>query len=312
MDTKYTLYDGKLLGRGGDSGVYLGVEQKTGRMVAIKKVNITTKNYNNVMEEVSVISLLQRNPHPSIVEYYDVYINEKTVYIVMEYCDGGSLSGIAGKPIKELYVQFYFSQLVEGVKHLRGIGISHSDLKLDNVLLTDDKKKIKIIDFNLWNPVNNRISCGSPMYLAPEIIRMDKQNNKTDIWSLGIILYRLLYGVFPYTESARKQLFDAISSRELQIPPTDTKTMVSSECLNLLSRMLEKNIYKRIGWDKLYNHPWFEKYEFIVDNDRLSMLPQRDSESESIHENEELCIGTSVKEQSEDDPYDDIIFELDM
>lgn len=189
---------------------------------------------------------------------------------MLEYCDSGDLRKILKNPIKEKYTKYYFCQLVNGLKYLDKHNILHRDIKPRNILLSNNRKILKIADFGFAKKEFNNISlhdtiCGSPLYMAPEILTNKPYCKKIDLWSIGLILYEMLYGHHPFENC--KDLDDLKSNvyRIIHIPPKNTiNTFISKECLSLLRQLLQNTASQRITWKELFNHPW------INNNDNLN------------------------------------------
>jgi serine/threonine-protein kinase ULK/ATG1 len=279
----YEIYDNDILGKGSFSIVYkakyVGPSRprvKYGKLVAVKII-ITNRLNSNALrivdDEIDMMNMIKEDPHPNIVECYDVIRAKDKIYIFMEYCDSGDLREIIKKPIKEKYTQFYFSQLANGLKYLDQHAIIHRDIKPRNILLTNKRQVLKIADFGFAKQTKE-ISlydtiCGSPMYMAPEVLNKgnEKYDGKTDLWSIGMILYEMLYGVHPYQgcktipELRERNRLDV----QIQIPPvTTTNTNVSDECISLLKKLLQKSAANRITWAEFFNHPWLNLYQYII------------------------------------------------
>lgn len=267
------------LGKGSFSVVYLGVYigpttwiLKNNQKVAIKIIkthNMTPKAKSILEDEISVMEMIRKNPHPNIVGCYEVITAPGETYLILEYCDSGDLKTILKKPIKEKYAQFYFCQLANGLKYISQNNIIHRDIKPKNILLTDNRKILKIADFGFATSFNNQslheTICGSPMYMAPEIMNNNMYNNQTDLWSIGMILYEMLFGVHPYNDChSFPELKDTITNTDIEIPPTNTKNKnISDECINLLKQLLQKKVQNRITWEEFFDNPWVKSYQYI-------------------------------------------------
>lgn len=261
------------LGRGAYSIVYKATCDKTEDTMAIKIINIfnmTPRSLEILNDEVTIMELIKENPHKNIIRCYDIIKTSKELFIVLEYCDSGHLGDILKKPIKEKYVQFYFSQLVCGLKYLDSHSIIHRDIKPSNILLTAGGKVLKIADFGFAKKVTdnslNETMCGSPLYMAPEIIGNNTYNNQTDLWSIGMILYEMLYAYHPFRNCKTfYELKLAIMNVNIEIPPSNTKNKdVSHNCLELLRQLLVKNANDRICWSEFFSHPWILKQKAPV------------------------------------------------
>jgi len=129
---------------------------------------------------------------------------------------------------------------------------------------------LKIADFGFAKKHSDQslheTICGSPLYMAPEIMNNNMYNNQTDLWSIGMILYEMLYGNHPFEECRTiPELKDTLSTKKIEIPPNNTKNKsVSLDCISLLKKLLEKKVTERISWDEFFNHPWVTQYQYDV------------------------------------------------
>lgn len=279
----YEIYGNEFVGKGSFSTVYKGKyvgpnrpKIKYGKIIAVKIINSNKMNIRAskiIDDEIDIMNMIKENPHPNIVECYDVIKTNTNIYIFMEYCDSGDLRNILRKPIKEKYTQFYFSQLANGLKYLDQNNIIHRDIKPRNILLTNKRRVLKIADFGFAKQ-SKEISlydtiCGSPMYMAPEILDRgnEKYDGRTDLWSIGMILYEMLYAVHPYQacKSIPELQQQNKSDTQILIPPdNNTNGDVSDECLSLLRNLLQKSANNRITWPEFFDHPWLNLYQYII------------------------------------------------
>lgn len=265
------------LGRGSFSivysGTYIGPKNEfvdLNTKVAIKVIqtsNLTQKAMEVLDDEINIMEFIKYNPHVNIVGCYDIVKKEKETFIILEFCDSGNLADIIKKPIQEKYAQFYFCQLVNGLKHLDTYKIMHRDIKPKNILLTNKRRVLKIADFGFAKKCDKRslydTICGSPLYMAPEIMNNNMYNNQTDLWSTGMILYEMLYGNHPFHNcKTMHELKDTLSNEIIEIPPSNTKNKdVSIHCISLLQKLLEKKVNNRISWDDFFEHPWIKQFQ---------------------------------------------------
>ena len=263
------------IGSGSFSAVVTAIHKKTEKMVAIKKIK---KDKISDPEELELmykeIEIHKRVRHPFICQYYDSFETEKELYIVMEYSKGGTLLNYANtcNGITESNAATLFSQILSGIKYLHEeCCICHRDLKAENILL-DAYGRVRIIDFGLSKAVNGKDSkmitqCGSPAYTAPEMIRGSEYTMSADIWNLGIILYAIVACRLPFESSNVKKLFSSILYQSVVYPPN-----FSSQLVDLLSKMLEKNPENRITIDMIAQHPWLQNKKNLVDIKQSSIL----------------------------------------
>lgn len=277
----YDIYKNKKIGKGSYSEVYLGKcknkeiinkYQLNTDTVAIKKINnnTSTKINNMIKEEITIMKKIIENPHSSIIKCIEVIDDIDSIYIIMEYCENGELINILGSPIEETMARYYFKQLYEGLIYLNNNKIIHRDIKPKNLLLKSNSKEIKIADFGLAKIYSGltRINtvCGSPLYMAPEILGEKSYSHTADIWSLGLILYELIYGYNPYKKcNDMDELKDEMLKKEITYP----KIKMSNECEDILKKLLDKNESTRIKLHEINNHPWMMsvKNNIIYDSD---------------------------------------------
>lgn len=258
LEIKNYVYSQKTtLGKGSFSSVYLGENIISGQKVAIKKINISKfeKFRPHIISEINILKTIN---HPNIVSLIDNIIETKIIYIVLEYCGLGDLAEFyKNTMVKEVYVKHYAKQILDGILYLHEKNIMHRDIKPHNILLSDIYT-IKITDFGFakYDTTIDLTStlCGSPIYMAPEIMQCKKYNNKTDIWSFGIVIYQLTFGKLPYTASNQFELMRVVRDTE----PTYDSDLVSNMCKFFIKQLLCKNPDKRPDVKYLQNHEWFK------------------------------------------------------
>jgi serine/threonine protein kinase len=303
INNKYRIEKTEL-GHGNFSRVYSGVDLDTGQKFAIKKISLQQRKVilEKIYDEINIMKSLD---HPNIVKYYDVYKDEDYMYIVMEYCNAGTLNDIIkynanhlGKS-KILEVEkntkYYLNQLKDALNYIRQKGIIHRDIKPMNVLLTkkdlsesidnsglnfffefndinndsenkfhySNKLTVKLADFGLARSyVDGEIDlmstiCGSPLYMAPELLTNKNYNSKADLWSYGVMMYEMLYGTVPLTGNNFEQLKTNVKHKSIAFPSYG----LSTECVDLLKNLLKKDFNLRIEWHYFFNHSWFRTIE---------------------------------------------------
>ncbi|XP_040841565.1 serine/threonine-protein kinase Nek2 [Ochotona curzoniae] len=217
---------------------------------------------------VSEVNLLRELKHPNIVRYYDRIIDRTntTLYIVMEYCEGGDLASVIAKGTKERqyleedFVLRVMTQLTLALKecHRRSDGghtVLHRDLKPANVFL-DGKQNVKLGDFGLARILNHDTSfaktfVGTPYYMSPEQMNRMSYNEKSDIWSLGCLLYELCALMPPFTAFNQKELAGKIREGKFRRIPY----RYSDELNDIITRMLNLKDYQRPSVEEILESP---------------------------------------------------------
>jgi len=251
---------GKMLGRGAFGKVNLAMHKLVRKLVAIKSLNkecLTDEvQKQKLMKEVSLLLKLRHN---HVVKIYETIETEKHIIIVMELCAGGDLLNYVRKRrrLKEPYAKVIFKQIVDGLCYIHSKFIAHRDIKLDNILL-DGKGNVKIADFGVSKQCQKgqlRMTeqCGTPAYIAPEILKDKGYTFSVDLWSAGVVLFAMLYGTVPFKANNMEELHKLIVKGKYVL-----KDDISIEARNLLRGLLEVNPEKRLTIKQIYRHKWFE------------------------------------------------------
>ena len=267
------VFSRKKIGKGAFSVIYKGTHKISNKVFAIKEISYEnlSKIKNTIKREFTVMKKLN---HPNIIKLHEVFFDNdnKNVYLVLDYYEKGDLCKfLEGKPLKEKYAKKYMRQLALGLEYLHRNNIIHRDLKLKNILVTNSND-IVISDFGFARNGNNETMfdtmCGSPMYMAPEIMNQKVYDNKSDLWSVGVIMYELLFGTTPYHAKNMIELMKKIKRRDVNIP-NEYQGLITEECRDLLFSLLNKNPKKRITWESFFEHPWFKRDELLEQENKL-------------------------------------------
>ena len=216
------LHSSKKIGRGAFSKVYKGFDLNTDEPVAVKSIekdSIVEKLQKRLKLEIKLHSELSHN---NIIKLYDFIEDSEYYYLILEYCENGDLHKLIKRGrLDENISKNYTKQLVNGLKYLRTKNIVHRDLKPHNILLSDNCRVVKITDFNfareLWDRQLAETLCGSPLYMAPEIIKTNQYTNKSDLWSVGMIIYEMVHGCTPYDDAINPMdLLHKIKRRKIE------------------------------------------------------------------------------------------------
>lgn len=225
--------------------------------------------------------------HRNIVEFCEHYENEEAVFMVMELCSGGELFEqiVERGRFPENEGKRLMTDILEAVDYLHMLDIVHRDLKPENLLFSTSNPNapLKLCDFGLakelgvdLNQGRNFLKAstsGTTAYCAPERLAKDNESKAVDIWSAGCILYFLLYGVPPFhsekedEEDAEDEVFTSIEEGRLTFP---SDIAISDEAKDLIKKLLEPNLYKRITAAQALNHPWIKSLSSKNDSSKSS------------------------------------------
>mmetsp|Transcript_6838 Transcript_6838/g.8275 ORF Transcript_6838/g.8275 Transcript_6838/m.8275 type:complete len:364 (+) Transcript_6838:20-1111(+) len=264
----YTLVDGKpkVLGSGAYSTVYEGTDQKTNAIVAVKKItkaNLQPHDHDALKNEVSLLAECKGHPH--ILSFLEFYEEKDYYYLVTEVITGGELFERICE--KESYTEhearLLVQVLLQTLAHLHEKQIAHRDLKPENLLLKslDDDSQVVLADFGFATKCKGKSLnqvCGTPDYVAPEIIMHNLYNFKCDIWSAGVITYILLGGYAPFqarNPDDRDELFNVIKKGKVVFHDHYWKK-ITPEAKDLISKMLDVDPDHRPNASSLMHHPW--------------------------------------------------------
>lgn len=252
----YTI--GETIGQGTFGKVKKGFHKLTGKVVAIKKIG---KQHAPMMARE--IHHHKQIKHPNVVMLYEMITTESAVHIISEYCPNGDLLDaldLAGGRCSEERVHRWFQQLTDAVYFCHSQHIVHRDLKLENILLdADDNVKICDFGFARYTQKNQYLEtfCGSLSYSAPEIIMRKKYTGpETDIWSLGVILYTLLAGEYPFDDDS-----DVITQRKITQADYQMPYYFSSKLSSLIHNMIQIEPSSRLSAEAILHHPWLTETE---------------------------------------------------
>lgn len=283
----YTI--GQTLGQGAFGKVKLATkacdeDAEREREYAVKFID---KSQMDDLDDVERIyresAILTSLKHPNIIRLYEVLDTTDWVLLVMEFAKGGELKDFISTKENQILSEHLACDIlnatINGLEYCHRRKVIHRDLKLENILI-DTKGTIKIADFGLSNTIQfgkkMNTSCGTPSYIAPEIVRGDFGKNseskssgaECDIWSLGVILYCMICGFLPFQASNIKGLYDKILRADFTLPD-----YISAQSKSLITKMLTVDLEKRINLSQIRNHAWTQ----MRDNGLIEQIKARAS-----------------------------------
>ena len=272
---KYAI--GKIIGQGAYAVVKEAVDKTTNEKVAIKIYEksslIEPLRRDSVDREIKIVKKIS---HPHILNLIETVDTPKHLHLVTDFIGGPSLYTYLKKRhprrLDESDCRRLFVQIVSALAYCHSQGVAHRDIKLENILLDEAEKKVKLIDFGFATCMPGhkkvRMFCGTPSYIAPEILKREEYAGPpADIWALGVLLYALLCGAFPYKGTTDKELYANIKSGNITYG-----THMSESVIELIKMMLSINPSERPSCQDILGHAWVQGGESEIDAQILQYI----------------------------------------
>jgi protein-serine/threonine kinase len=294
----------KLIGKGDVGKVYLVREKKSSRLYAMKVLSKKEMiKRNKIKRALAEQEILATSNHPFIVTLYHSFQSEDYLYLCMEYCSGGeffrALQTRPGKCIPEDDARFYAAEVTAALEYLHLMGFIYRDLKPENILL-HQSGHIMLSDFDLSKqsdpggkptmiigkngtstsslPTIDTKSCianfrtnsfvGTEEYIAPEVIKGSGHTSAVDWWTLGILIYEMLYGTTPFKGKNRNATFANILREDIPFPDHAGAPQISNLCKSLIRKLLIKDENRRLGAragaSDIKSHPFFRTTQWAL------------------------------------------------
>jgi hypothetical protein len=257
----HTLYDQMTkIGEGAAGEVFRAVDRATGAEVAVKVMK-HTKDTDKLM--ANEIAIMKSSRHDNIVTYFDSYLVEQKLWVVMEFMGGGCLTDILeafdSVKMSETQIAFVCRETLKSLAYIHAMHRIHRDIKSDNILLGSDGS-VKLADFGYAAQLTQKQQkrntvVGTPYWMAPELIRGHDYGTKVDIWSLGIMVMEMAEGEPPYMEFPPLRALFLITTKGIPKLKEDTW---SPNLFAFLQQCLEKEVDQRPEAEALLRHPWLE------------------------------------------------------
>ncbi|KAJ3166445.1 Serine/threonine kinase [Geranomyces variabilis] len=268
--TEVTLNDFNflaVLGRGAFGKVMLASEKATQSLYAIKALKkefiIQNDDVKSTKLEKRIFQAASAAHHPFLVNLHSCFQTDTRVYFVMEYVSGGDLMAHIQekKRFSQARAKFYACEVLLALEYFHANNIIYRDLKLDNILMAPDGH-IKVADYgickeNMPYGQTTRTFCGTPDYMAPEVLSSNRYGRSVDWWSFGVLIYVMLVGRYPFHGEDEQDVLDAILNDAVEYPSN-----IPKDTLSLLQGLMNKNPARRLGGGRLgaeeiKRHPYF-------------------------------------------------------
>jgi len=258
-------YDvGDELGKGAFSIVKKAINKKTGEKVAVKvidkKAASTPQDTQRLKTEVEI---LKKVNHPNIVCLKDMYVTPEKLCLIMELVTGGELFDkiVEKGQYSEKDASAVVKKMLQAVEYLHSINIAHRDLKPENLLLKGDgtDTDVMLSDFGLSKIIGvesmMETACGTPYYVAPEVLSATGYDKEVDLWSVGVITYLLLCGFPPFYGESLPEVFEQIMKAEYDFPDPYW-TDITKEAKDFIGKLLVVDAKQRLSATTALKHPW--------------------------------------------------------
>jgi serum/glucocorticoid-regulated kinase 2 len=288
----------KVIGRGSFGKVNLVEYLPTHETYAMKSLKkdllIEQEQIENTLLEKEI---LQTIDYPLLCGLVFCFQTEERIYFIMPFLSGGELFQHLRKfrTFDEEKVRFYGAQIALALEYLHSKGIVYRDLKPENILM-DEQGYLRLADFGMAKKLKDDEKamsfCGTPEYLAPEIITMEGHDKNADWWSFGILLFEMLCGLPPFYVENLDKMYELIKTSSVKFPK---RINLSEDAKDIIRKLLEKNPKKRLGSqngiEEIKNHPFFQSIDFnLIEQKKIKapFIPELSSDTDVQYFDEEF------------------------
>ena len=249
------------IGVGGFGKVYKVRHKVSKNIFAIKVINKAKIIEHDLVEQIKLeVKIMYNLNHENIVKLHNHYEDDDNFYLILQYCARGQLYSILKKEgrLNEKHTAQFLREVLSACQYLHSMDppIIHRDIKPENILL-DGNNSVKLADFgwsNFFNGDRRRLTyCGTPEYLAPEMIKQCGHDKSLDIWNIGVLMFELLTGSPPFEGANQNELFENILKFKIKWPKG-----FPGVAKDLVTKLLKTNPQERISLEEVLEHPWFQ------------------------------------------------------
>jgi calcium/calmodulin-dependent protein kinase I len=264
------------LGEGQFAVVRKAQHKQSGKIYAVKCIKKAQLNEEDLQALIVEVQVMKKLHHPNLVGFVEFYTDVDYYFLVMELMTGGELFQriVEKERYSEREARDLVKTLTQAIAYCHEAGVVHRDLKPENILLADPSETalVKIADFGFAKMIQStedrtlETACGTPGYVAPEILRNERYGKEVDIWSLGVIFYILLCGYPPFHDSNQKRLFEKIKRAEYEFDSPDWDG-ISDHAKDLITKILVPDPRRRLTAAQILSHPWVRGSVDVADRD---------------------------------------------
>ena len=242
--------------------IYVFICLNTNEKFAVKVIPKKRLHPKEIKKILDLLKVLQSLDHPNIIKYNHFFEDDNNIYILLELNNAISFNDYLKKEnnIENIEIKNYILQLIKGLQYLHNNKIMHRNLKLGNIYLTNNKE-LKIGDFDLAVKLNfegekRKSIKGTPLYMAPELLKEKEYSYEIDIWSLGVIIYAIFIGKTPFETNHFNELLRKVKRMDYSFPKNK---IIDDDAKDLINKILVEDPAKRLTLDKILEHKFFKK-----------------------------------------------------